>query len=305
METKETKKRYPYQVYSVKRQSKVLGVDALLFTPTENDPSPLELHSGFSRFLFTIVDKTSSTTVTPRANIPCRDVDYIKLATDTAMQSYLLGTNDQGGGNDELVNRPAFTQKLTSNLFKNQTPAEVLIAHPEDKSKLLDTKKWLEANLAKYPINKRQIEAIDDALQLLEIGELTSAVPPIKNASAFPIYKTEYKHFSEKDKQGNSLIYSISITYDGSKNYPFTCEITNCFAPIEVMPGGTHRPVMKQATHMTKSSMTMSAAEWVGLITHIAKVKEYFEITNFRSLFGKAQEYDAQNRRESQNISKN
>ena len=301
----ENKKRYPYQTYSVKRQSKVLSVEALLFTPTDNDPSPLELHSGYSRFLFTLIDKTSSTTVTPKANIPCGDISIIKARTDIAMYSYLLGASAQSSVNDELYNRPAFTQKLASTLFKNQSPAEALIADPANKSKLLDTRKWLESNLSKYPNNKKQIDAIDDAIQLFDIGELTGAGAPAKSASSFPIYKTEYKHFSEKDKQGNSLIYSISIIYDGSKNYPFICEITNCFAPIEVMPGGTHRPVMKQATHMTKSSIAMSDAEWVGLITHISNVKQNFELTNFRNLYSKAQEYDAQNRRDAQAAPKN
>lgn len=295
-----TEKKYPLQTFKIKRTTKTIGVDCYLFAPerTDNSCSPLELHNGFSRFLFTIVDKsTPSTTVTPKANIPSRDLACIKLKTDIAMQQYFLGgTPAVSAGDDNIfANSPAFTQKLFCNSYKGKTPAEVLLGNPQEKENLLKTKQWLQANVEKYPKNKEQIVAIDDALKLLEIGELQNAPSTPASSSVLSIYKTEYKHMSQKNEQGHTLVYSIDITFDASKNYPFTVEITNCFAPIEVLSTGQHRPIMNQATHTVKSSIALSDNEWVGLITHLSQVKTYFELTNFRPLYQMAQEYSYQN----------
>ena len=289
-------KKYPLQTCKIKRTSKTLGVDFYLFAPTEEDNScsPLELHNGFSRFLFTIVDKSNpSVNVTPRANIPSGDIACIKLKTELAMQAYFLGGNTDSNSNEEndFKSRPAFTQKLLFGNGKGKTPAEILIANPQEKDNLLQTRAWLLPNVDKYPANKLQIEAIDDAIALLEIGELQESSAPPSGVIVRPIYKTEYKHMSQKNEQGNTLVYSISIMFDSSKNYPFTIEITNCFAPIEILPSGQHRPVMNKATHAVKSSIALTDNEWVDMIYHLTDVKQYFELTNFKPLWGIAQKY--------------
>lgn len=298
-------KNYPWQAASIKRMKKVLGVDAQLYAPTEEDSaSPLELHSGFSRFLVTIVDKSGETTVTPKANIPCRDIDAIKLKTDIAMQNYLVGNSQvDPSESSEFVNSPAYTQQLAFGSYKGKTPAEILIDDPKEKDNLLKQKDFLQKNAEKFPANKKQIVAIDDAVKLLEIGELSASVKPAAtaNSSVISIYKTEYKHFSQKNERGDSLIYSISIIYDKTKNYPFICEISNCFAPVEILPGGQHRPIMSKATNLAKSSMAMSDTEWVSLITHLTKLKEYFELTNFRPMLNMAENCARQNAQNNNN----
>ena len=99
---------------------------------------------------------------------------------------------------------------------------------------------------------------------------------------------------TQKNEKGDTLVYSINIVFDPSKNYPFIVEISNCFAPIEVMSTGQHRPVMQKATHMTKSSIALTDSEWVGLITHLSDIKGYFELTNFRDLLTLAKNYSYQ-----------
>lgn len=292
-------KKYPLQTCVVRRTTKTLGVDCYLFAPTEDDTScsPLELHNGFSRFLFTIVDKSNpSANVTPRANIPARDIPCIMQRTNLAMQALFLGNSPSVQNNDDssLLDSPAFTQKLFDNLHKGKTPAEVLIENPQEKENLLKTKAWLQANIDNYPKNKNQIVAIDDAIQLLEIGELQATPAAPTSSSARDIYRTEYKHMSQKDEQGNTLVYAISITFDASKNYPFVVEISNCFAPIEVLTTGQHRPIMEKATHKAKSSIALSDSEWVGIIDQLYNVKTYFELTNFKPLYGLAQSYSYQ-----------
>ena len=298
-------KKYPLQTYKIKRTNKTLGVDYYLFAPerTDNSCSPLELHNGFSRFLFTLVDKSApDVTVTPKANIPIKDLACIKQKTDIAMYLYFVGSSHPTNQDDEenlFANSPAFTKKLLSNNYKGKTPAEVLIENPQEKENLIKTKQWLQANIEKFPRNKEQIEAIDDALNLLEIGELQgspSSSHATSRSSVLSLYKTEYKHMSQKNEQGYSLVYSISITFDASKNYPFTVEITNCFAPIKTLPSGQRHPVMEEATHKTKSSMALSDCEWVDLITHLMDVKKCFQVTNFKPMVQMAQEFSYQNK---------
>ena len=286
------KAQYPVQTYKIKRKDKTLGVDYFCCAPTSDDNvPPLELHSGYSRFKFTIVDKSGEQTVTPMANIPCRDIDCIKLKTDLAMQAYFLGgsTTAIGEERSSFGNSPAFTYTLADKKYRGKTPAAVLIENPQEKDNLLKSKQWLQENIGKYPGNKDQIAAIDDAVKLLEIGELQAAPTTAIPASAKTIYKTEYKHFTQTNEQGHSLVYYINITFDPSMKYPFICEISNCFAPIEKLPSGQHRPVMEKATHKTKSTLAMSDTEWVGLITHLYNIKQYFELTNFKSLLNEAQ----------------
>lgn len=293
--------RYPKQAYAIKRQTKVMSVEAHLFSPTKESAPPLELHSGFSRFLVTIIDKSTSTTYTPRANIPALDIPAILEKTKFAMQDYFLGPVPSDSNND-FHSSAAFTQKLLAGVHKGKTPAEVLLANPEERDNLLKTKQWLEANLSKFAGNKAQIDAIQEAVTLLDIGELSEGTPVPSNTSSKIIYKRDYKHFSERDERGNYLIYSISITYDRSKNYPFTCEISNCFAPIEIGPTGTHHPNMKMASHPSKSSLAMSDEEWFSLITHLSNIKNHFEEMKFSDLFTKAEALDEENR---SNSSKN
>lgn len=295
MENNEVK--YPLQAFKVKRTTKTLGVDSYLSAPdgSEKSCSPLELHNGYSRFLFTLVDKSNAgVTVTPRANIPARDIPCIELYSRIAAKEYLLGNTAAGSEEKEegdLCNSPAYTQKILMGTYKGKTPAEILIANPKEKENLLQTKKLLSDNVDKFPANKFQIKAIEDAISLLEIGELQSGTPsaPKTSSSVKTIYKTEYKHMSQKNEKGDTLVYSISITFDASKNYPFNVEITNCFAPIEVLQSGQHRPIMNKATHMTKSSLALSDSEWISLIDHISSLKKYFELTNFKPLLTVAQ----------------
>jgi len=58
---------------------------------------------------------------------------------------------------------PAYTTAISAGKLKGKTPAELLLENPqENKPLLIHQKAWLESNLAKYPRNKSQIEAIED-----------------------------------------------------------------------------------------------------------------------------------------------
>ena len=277
--------KYPFQVASIKRTKKVLGVDAKLSTPTNLEKvSPLELHSGFSRFELTIVDKENNTT--PTANIPAKDVYSILEHSRIALAQILTGKNVVG--DNTSATGLAYTQKLIDKNFKGLTPAEVLIKDASQETNLTNVKNWLAQNVEKYPANRAQINAIDEAIKLLHEGKL-SAKEVNTSASDIEIYKTDYKFKSKKNEKGYNLIYSIDITCDPAKRYPFSVTIMNCFAPVETGAGGQKTIKMTAAENTVKSTLLMGKDEWMILISNLDRVLTMFEQMNFANLFDESQ----------------
>lgn len=282
--------KYPWQVKAVRRKNKTLGADAQLFLPTEKENvSPLEIHSGFSRFVISIIDKQleNDAIKVPRANIPANDVPFIFRKTKIAMEKDFANSDtNKVESNSDFGTSVAYTQKLTDKKFKGKTPAEVLLENPANKDELLRIKDWLTANLAKYKGNKYQIDAIDDAIALFEIGELSGeTVQPEMQSNVITIYKSENKYMSQKDDGGNNLIYQISIVFDAGRKYPYVLNIMNCFAPVVDGEGGQKNIIMSSATNSVKSSFSMTENEWYTFIDRMYTTTKNFENMNFATQF--------------------
>jgi hypothetical protein len=277
--------KYPYQVFSIKRKDKVLGVDAKLFVPTEAEKTnPLET-SGFSRFEMTIVNKDGSNTQTATANLPANDVPYIMATTNIALQQMITGKANAAPATSASAST-AYTQKLFDKNFKGQTPAEVLLKDPSQEAQLQSVKSWLEQNVAKYPANKAQIVAITEAIDLLHAGKLTAAdASASASAANIEIYKSEYKFKSKKNEKGYNLIYGIEVTCDPTRNYPFIVTIMNCYAPVETAAGGQKNIKMNAAEQMVKLQMMVTKEEWYGMITKMNETRTYFEQSKFAEVF--------------------
>jgi hypothetical protein len=52
-------------------------------------------------------------------------------------------------------------------------------------------------------------------------------------------------------------VYSVSVICDPSKDYPFTVNVENCYAPVETKPDGTKNIKMTEAIDRQKSSFAM------------------------------------------------
>lgn len=270
--------KYPHQAMTVKRKDMVLGID---FMPFYNKEQPFEIHNGFSRAVFTLIDKSKGGTVTPKANLPATEIDYVFEKTRIAMSSPATSA-PASGGEDGMCNSPAYTQKLFDKNFKGKTPAEVLLENPDAKDELLRVRGWLEQNVAKYKANAAQIAAINDALSLLEIGELKepSGTPTVSSGTNV-IYDSGCKFMSAKNSAGNNLIYQLLITHDASRNYPYTLTVMNCYAPVTTGAGGQKNILMSSATDMVKSTISMKEIEWYGLMKHLSSLLHYFEAMQF------------------------
>jgi len=277
--------KYPDQIKAIVRQKNLI-VDAKLSLPTnsEEDP-PLEMYSGFSRFVFTIKTANNGNNVFNKANVVVEDIDSIVKRTDHSLKMIYDSEIAPTVKVEDEASSPAYTVKLFDRSFKNMTPAEVLIKNPESKDGLLKTRVWLNDNLATYPKNSVAIDAIDEAIELLETGKLTGEISQPQTGSVFKIYETENKYFKEKDDSGNNRVYNISVLCDPGKKYPFSVTIMNCYAPLNVKPGGATEIVMSAAKNKTTASIVLSEKEWTNIVGRMVKTMDNFESVHASTQF--------------------
>lgn len=293
---------YPKQVDSIIRAKKTLGVDAELYTTNlEEGDSPLEMHCGYSRFVFTLIDKEGSEIIFPKANIPAKDVAYIKTKTDIALHQ--LTINPRGTKTDTEEERSglstAYTQKLTLGKFSGRTPAAILLENKDLSNELASQRDFLMKNAEKYPANKVQAQAIDEALKIFNEGKLELINQEDSSNSTITIYDIPYKPLmSISDNEGNNLVYSIKIVCDPMKRYPFSIYISNCFAPVKKDDTGQLKVSMSKAKNKKESTLLVTEMEWYSMISRISKTLELFEMINFKKQFTLAEEHYQKNKDE-------
>ena len=223
------------------------------------------------------------------ANIPARDLYEIKLKTEIAAEALMTRpTHTVSESAGDFSNSLAFTVPLMLTAFKSKTAAAVLLENPSNKDALLKGKAYLEANLSKYPANKKQIDAIDEAIQLLEIGELTqgSSVAPT-TGNIMTIYKKDCKYKSTTDEKGNKLVYSILVTCDPTRNFPFEITITNCYAPVSANANGQTIVKMSEAINLKKGALAVSDSEWLGWVGQAYDLYQNFKIDSYSTRFAR------------------
>ena len=280
-----------------KGATKTLATSAAFKTNKNEGELPFR-ESNLSRLEMSLLIKSGPKTEVHVFNIPAREINEVKLKTDIAVSKLMCSAPSVAHVNGEgFANSPAFTVNLLINAFKGRTPAEVLSANPESKAELLKGREWLANNLSKYPANKTQIEAIDDAINLLAIGELParSTDTPSITSNIMTIYKREYKYKSTKDANGNNLVYSVTITCDPSKNMPFEVNVMNCYAPVITNSGGQTIVKTAEATNMKRASISLSDSEWIGLISQAYDLYQNFKTINASNAFNRVEENSYQN----------
>lgn len=283
----DTKIEYPNQVGSIVRSKKTLGIDAFLATSqTQKGQSPLELHAGFSRFVFTIIDRTSGTKKFVHANISPDEIDLIKKKSDLAIERIFNLKNGLASEEKQELS-PAYTVAMTSRELAKKTPAQLLNEDPANKSKLESAKKWLSDNLSRYPNNKTQIDAIDDAIKLFDDGKLKKDITVA--SKIIDLYKVDTKIPNSKKlnaKYNNkTLVYSISICCQPGQDYPFAINIMNCYASTKTTSTGGIVGEMSTAEGKETFSILLTESEWNILITKLDKITRMFEEQNFKELY--------------------
>lgn len=285
------------QVGAIVRAKKTFSVDSALTLPTKqeydiNSKMPLEMHSNFSRFILTIIDfdktntKEDNNNIT-KANLPAGQIPYILKQTELALEKLASAKSASIKGSS-----PAFTQKLFSKEYSGMTPGEYLLKYPEGKENLEKTKSWLSANLTKYPRNQTQIDAINDAIALLETGKLKNPESGNECNNTFCVYKDDIKipNISKLDEKGYTFVYNISIQCTPGRNYPFAINIMNCTAPPIIDGTGQTKVELASAENKVENSILLSEQEWFFLINRMNRTLNMFEEIHFLEQYQMAEE---------------
>lgn len=296
---------YPYQVVSIKQEKngvkKTLGVDAQLSSPNYDNERehnmPLEMHSGYSRFVMTLIQKEEKRTIFPKANIPADDAAFIFEKTKVALQCIANAKTMVQTGENSAPLSDAYTEKFTMGIFKGKSPAEVLLENPGNKQALIDQGVFLSKNAEKFPANKKKMAAIKDALNLLKTGKLEKVEAPAAASSVIEIYNEQMKSLiSTKDEDGRCLVYGIKMVCDTSRNLPFAITINNCRTTVVVAKNGTMQPKMKEAVDVQNITMNLSEKDFYKVVFRMMATLKNFEEGTFAVQMKQATSADFENR---------
>ena len=283
--------RYPIDVNTSQTKDKTLSVEShLAVAKTSDEQSPLKIyHENFSFYKFAIIEKTAAVKAVT-SNVNVKELEDIFRRTDYAFKHSMDYENEPI---DSSATSPAYTVKIASGTFKGKTPAEVLIENPDNKDALNKQYQWLKSNLAKYPNNKTQMDAIADAAKLLNDGALTSVTK--KNGQRIRLYPSTTlpvpKALTRKPREdGMCPVYEMEIFWNIGDNTPIEVSIKNYYAPIEKKEDGRITPIRKQATDRIERSMRIGEADW---LNHIREIKT--DMANFEMLNAKSTRADAIN----------
>lgn len=156
-----------------------------------------------------------------------------------------------------------------------------MLKHPEDRDDLENNKKLLADNLAKYPKNQELISAIDEAILMLDAGELKPMTS--KTNGSFEVYNCRYKSTRRKNPKGLYLCYNVSIKCQFGMKYPWLVSIDNYFAPSE-----SGKVNHEHAESFKSASIRLNDADWVYCLSQFENGKKMFELINFPELLKRA-----------------
>lgn len=300
---------YPRQIEKISHGQKSVVIEDFLASSTGSievedgkteyrDPVPPLETPGYSKFKMTILDSGNFV----HCNIPEKDVrkiynksrdaretDMIAEIVKRAMKYSDAPAEKAAKPTDTSVNTssPAFTEKVSMGTLKGLTPVQVVLEKGVEQAK--SQMDFYNKNLAKYPANKKIIDAFSEAITLFETGKLNkksaeTAEQETKSANPVPdesiIYQTEFKYLtSDSISDGGKVkvfVYKLDVVKDRTMNLTHRITIQNAYAPLMKTSVGTVVPDMKNSVQMKKCSMLLSEDEWFDIIeTMTDEVRNY------------------------------
>lgn len=265
--------KYPYQIKSIKNNKRILSVETRLSVSNGEQTGdrtaipPLET-PGYSVFkIFIIDDKKKAYS----ANLPEDDVAYLMMLSEKLIE--FPPRKKSVGKNLSQV----YTYKFPMGKVKGKTAAEILAAGDEGKELLLNQRKFLEGNAAKYKSNAAQMNIIDEALDLYAKNALKEVSGEEDTSEPIVLYETPVKYFSGADKTGKHIMYSLKIEKDPAKDmYPYKITIMNCKTTLRKNSAGLETADMKNAEDIVKCDISVSESDWYSFIKTISDMTVSF-----------------------------
>lgn len=285
----------PKECFCLRQQQTFFVLNELTMPTCEDGSEPLMFHhETFSRFKFVIInqDKKAATANVPVSEFPgifeeVKNKNLLKKMNSSENKMFGM-VNSIGKMTQKLVgkligqpqhqapakldaNSPAFTLAISSGTLKGKTPVAALMENAEMNKPFLERQvSWLKQNLAKYPRNQQQIDAITQALDYYNKGLLTkssvdSAASSAVQAStdANVVYKTGFRPLiRRKNKNGKCFVYEIRILWHEDLPKPVEIEIRNYYAPVVQDEKGLLNVMAKEREDDIRNHFSMTIDEW-------------------------------------------
>lgn len=282
--------RYSNQIYSTgrgadKEDRLTFSVEAL-GAEIEKGENPLEMHAPYSRYVLTLIQKNGNKgTITPNGNIPLTEIEDIYMNTmvaDTIRAQYKIGVY-QNNQMESTTKSIAYTTRFQIGNFKGKTPAQVILESPNNIPSLKNTAEWLKERIDNHASNKKQYEAVVEAISLYERNALIQN--QVEISTLIPVYEAKIKAIDRKREDKKRFVYSISIMCNIAHDAPYEIVISNCFAPVHVKDNGAIQVIMEGATNKIESSIKLTALEWHTCIRKMRRYADMFEDSIVGSIF--------------------
>lgn len=299
----ENKVRYPLEVNNIVRK-KTFYVNSHLSpaNPEEGEP-PLKIFGHWSRYEFCVINDQKKAAT---ANVDLASMRKILRESNIYFQRHmnLLSRNKSGKATTSI----AYTTKLTGK-YNGQTPADILLSKGEQgKTELENQKQWLVNNLARYPKNQGQIDAINDAINLYANGQLDKSKASNTRQTVYCvttrplIRKKAPQQIINKYPQNLQAVihpcYEIKIDWDlGAEGYPVRVSIFNYYCPVTQDPKTKMVNVLRSqmckddGTH-TLNSMDLTVDEWMETLENIKADIDMFRMLYAKKMYSTAMSID-------------
>lgn len=262
---------YPEQIFGRQDAQKGFFIEDHLCAPTNEEYEknggslqPLDLHSKYSKIQISILNYANRKSAA--YNIDPKEIEGIRLKTQ-AITNSLIG---QKKYDDDDSNRPAYTVIIRggNSKIKGKTPAQAITDDVGNIQLLQQQAAYLNENLAKYPANAQQIQAIQDAFVLYKSGQLK------KVDTTFSIYSNgKVPSKEKKDKEGYVKYVLTNIEYNKNMTYPISIEISNMLVQLDQngIPDTTKKKPLADYTYH------LSLEDWGDAVSIIVDTKKDFE----------------------------
>lgn len=276
----------PKECFSIVQNQTFIVLNELTRPECRDGSEPLTFHhETFSRFNFVIISADKKATT---ANIPVREIPGIFEKVHDLKMKHLLTARPVSEGASES---PAYTTIINAGKLKGKTPAAALAEDGAKGESLLKSQvQWLKQNLAAYPRNAVQIQAIEAALQLYHEGRLNQQEAQKGCVETETIYRAELRPLTRRKKGDKCFVYSIYIRWNPGAERPIEIEIVNFYAPVVKTDKGLLNVLAKEKTNEVRNRFSLTIDQWCWL-EHILEANiRTFENEHAGSLYRMAEE---------------
>ena len=233
--------KYPLEVMSAINKSegkiKTLSIESYLAAAADKEyrgetQDPLKFYEDFSCFHITLIEKGEKEKRYARANLSVRAIAKIDRRTQIATQ--MIMESEQDTSQQKTVST-AYTQQIRIGKMRGKTPAQVLLENPDNREQLEGTAKWLKEKGSSHEGNKAQYDAIMEAIDLWESGELSDKICE-RSLGQIIIHKADYRPLiSTKREDGKVMAYTLQIVCNPTDRMPYEIRVGNFWAQYNNM----------------------------------------------------------------------